>query len=65
MSTVSNGWNWLVRGLPAFEVLTIAISFPCLASQVQPEPKLSWAWLVKSSRNLSTDPHLATIACLS
>lgn len=35
---------------------------PFLASQVQPDPKLPTAWVEKSSKNLSTDPHLATMA---
>ena len=36
--------------------------WPFLASQVQPDPKLPTAWVEKSSKNLSTDPHLATMA---
>jgi len=32
-----------VIGFPAFDVLTIERSCPCLASQVHPEPKLAVA----------------------
>ena len=51
-----------VRGFDALEVLTMETWLPCLASQVQPDPKLPTACAEKSSKNLSVEPHLLLMA---
>jgi hypothetical protein len=43
-------------------VFTIDKSLPFLANQVQPEPKLAAALVLNYVMNLSTPPHLATMA---
>src|SRR5690606_10712374 len=60
--TVSSAVLPSVIGVPALLVLTISSSLPFFTSQVQPEPKLPMAELVKASLNLSKEPHLALIA---
>jgi len=53
----------VVRGVAALLVLTISrLPSAFLTSQVQPEPKLPAADLLKASLKASTLPHLALMA---